>query len=747
MSVGEPNGVEGRAAARAAPRSAPALERLRVRVDGAVHGVGFRAFACRLARRLGLSGSVRSTPQGMVLELEGTRCDAFLRGLLEGPPPLAKLKELRVEHLPPERDGTAFVVEDPLPIDPRAAAGPDLAVCTACLTELFQPASPYYRYPFVSCAQCGPRFSLRHAERPACPACHAAHADALGRRHHAPGLSCPACGPKPSLAPPDVLAALRAGRVVALKDVGGFRLLCDAKNADAVARLRSAKGQRRGPVALLVGTVASARQLVDVGELEASVLGSARRPVVLLRSHSLDGLAPGVNSDLPWLALRLPATPLEHLLFNEAAGRPDGLAWLDAPVDLVLVVSSANPGGAPPAADSWDERLDGLAEVVVTHDLPVALPLEDSVVRAVSGAPALLRRARGFAPEPVQLPEEVPPVLALGARRHVTVCLTRGREAFVSQHLGDLREPHALAVLEETVDHLTHLLGVQPEVVAHDRNPALPTSVLASKLGLRTAPVQHHHAHVMAVLAEHGRRGRAVGLALDGYGLVGTEAWGGELLEVDGANFRRLGHLLPLKQPGGERVEREPWRMGASVLHRLGRVEELKARFEGFAVDHVLAALDTAPETTATGRYFDAAASLLGVRLGERFEGEAGLALEGLVRRPRLLPRGWRVEGDVLDLLPLFEVLLGCGAQEGAELFHGTLAAGLVDLALPALAQRKLHEVVLSGGCLVNNALAEALMDGFARHGVQALLPRALPANDGGLSLGQAWVVGQAVTP
>jgi hydrogenase maturation protein HypF len=416
-------------------------------------------------------------------------------------------------------------------------------------------------------------------------------------------------------------------------------------------------------------------------------------------------------------------------------------------------MTSANPGGEPLVIDDAEAtaRLSGIADAIVTHDRDVVVRVDDSVLRVVGHGPTFIRRARGYVPEPIRLPFEVPCIVAVGAHLKTTVCFTRGREAFVSQHIGDLDDAATFRFFEETLSHLGRTLEVTPVAVAHDLHPDLLSTTKAASLGLPLVPVQHHHAHLAATLAEHGHLGEAVGLALDGFGL-GSDggAWGGELLRLAGAGFERLGHLRPLRLPGGDAAARAPWRMAAAALHELGRADEIPARFghlgAGPAFLEMLARGVHAPWTSSLGRVFDAACGLLGVRLQASYEGEAPMALESLVQDPEVLSGTWRVADGVLDLLPLLDALIGRPAPQGADIFHGTLAAALVDWTLPELARRGLRTVALGGGCVMNRVLTELLLSGFERHGVKVLLPRRVPANDGGLSLGQAWVAALALT-
>lgn len=734
--------------------------RLRIRVRGLVQGVGFRPFVYRLAMEQGLSGWVRNDEQGVVMEVQGSTATVLPTLLKTQAPPLARIDAVEVE---PQalRDEHGFVI-DASQHDGRASAaiGPDAGLCSACIAEICDPRERRFRYPFTTCTHCGPRYTITRAlpydrpqtsmaSFPLCADCAKEYGDPNDRRFHAQPLACPACGPKLSMPLADIVAALRRGAIVALKGLGGFQLLCDARNVDAVKALRERKQRDAKPFAVMVSSLPSAREIVELPVAEASLVSSWQRPIVLARKRLDTGLAEAVAPELAWLGVMLPTSPLHLLLFHEAAGRPTGTAWLEQPLDFCLVTTSANPGGEPLVItdDEALRRLRDIADVMVTHDREILVRTDDSVARVIDGAPTLLRRARGYVPGPVALPRTTAPVLALGAHLKTTACLTRGREAFVSQHIGDLDDAATYRFLEETIAHLTKTLEVEPQVVAHDLHPDFLSTRLAQSLGLPAVAVQHHHAHVAAVLAEHGRTAPTLGLALDGFGLgADGGSWGGELLLLNGARFTRVGHLATLQQPGGDRAAREPWRMAAAALHRLGRGETIVDRFASLgpaaAVRQLLEKQLNAPETSSCGRLFDAACGLLGVKPVATYEGEAPMALESLVTKPEVLRGAWRVTDGELNLLPLLDALIGRAPIDGANVFHGTLASALVDWAAPFVID---DVIALSGGCLMNQTLAELLVAGFKARGIKPLLSRQVPSNDGGLSLGQAWVAALAM--
>ncbi|MCX7176469.1 MAG: carbamoyltransferase HypF [Proteobacteria bacterium] len=743
----------------------------RIRVTGVVQGVGFRPFVWRLAHELALSGWVRNDAEGVDILVEGSaeNLDLVLRRLRHEAPPLARVDsvESRMSALV-GCDG--FAILDSLPGKVSTAIGHDSATCAACLDELCDPAGRRWRYAFITCTHCGPRYTVTHhlpydrpqttlAPFPLCAACAREYADPGDRRFHAETTCCPKCGPRLALLDAlgrtsemaDPIAAtlerLRRGEIVAIKGLGGFHLVCDARNAAAVARLRERKAREEKPFAVLLANAASAVEFVDLADEDTALLESSERPIVLARKRAgTDAALPGCAPGLAWLGVMLPATPIQFLLFHEAAASPPGVAWLALAQPLALVCTSANPGGEPLVTGNAEavERLAGIADAFLLHDRDIAVP---------SGS-QFIRRARGYTPRAIRLARSGPSVFAAGGWFKNTICVTRGDEAFVSQHIGDLDNAATCGFLDETLAHLLDILDVAPQVVAHDLHPDFYSSRYAIEFAARhdlpVIAVQHHHAHIAALLAEHRYAEPVIGLALDGVGLGGDgAAWGGELLRVDGARFTRLGHLRPLSMPGGDRAAREPWRMAAAVLHALGRDAEILTRFAAQPAATTLAQMlargVNSPPTSSMGRAFDAAAGLLGVRAVASFEGQAAMLLEGLAATYRdVMPPSdaYRIGSDgTLDLLPLYRMLAECSdAAYGAAVFHATLAAALADWVEQSASREGLKTVACGGGCFLNHILSGKLATLLARRGLRVLMARALPPNDGGLSLGQAWI-------
>jgi hydrogenase maturation protein HypF len=769
------------------PMATPLRQRIDVR--GVVQGVGFRPFVYRLANELALDGYVMNDASGVTIEVQGNAAGLreILRRLRDEAPPRARIDSIAVRECAPQPAPRGFAIVDSGRGRATTAIGPDTAVCDDCLAELFDPGDRRYRYPFINCTNCGPRYTITRAlpydrastsmaEFVQCPACAAEYRDPAHRRFHAEPNACRDCGPRLTLVDAagnaiacadsvaETLASLRRGEIVAIKGLGGFHLACDAGNAAAVALLRARKAREEKPFAVMVANVASASLWAKCGEVERALLASAERPIVLLRKRAgTDDVLADVAPGLAWLGVMLPYTPLHYLLFHEAAGRPAGTEWLAAPQALALVMTSANPGGEPLVTGNREalHRLPGIADHLLVHDRAIVTRCDDSVVRAAAGGGGALqfvRRARGYTPRAIKLPRGGAPVVALGGYFKSTVCVTRGDEAFVSQHIGDLDNAATCVALTEAVEHLLSILEVEPAAIAHDLHPDFfstrHAARLAARRGVPAVGVQHHEAHVAAVAAEHGIVGPVLGLALDGVGLGHDGAsWGGELLWIEDGGSKRLGRLRPLRLPGGDRAAREPWRMAASALALCGREDEIGARFgdepAAAAVAAMLERRFNAPETSSMGRWFDAAAGVLGVSRRMTFEGQAAMLLEGVAARHGGVRADLSLcrigEDHELDLAALLDRLATeRDAGFGAALFHATVAAALAEWTARAARARGATRVACGGGCMLNAILAGALRAELAARGLAMLEASVVPPNDGGLSLGQAWVALQA---
>ncbi|MBL8447430.1 MAG: carbamoyltransferase HypF [Zoogloeaceae bacterium] len=764
------------------------VERRYIRVRGVVQGVGFRPFVFRLAREMGLAGWVRNDGGGVEIEIQGSPGDisALMARMVGEAPPLARVDAVESRRCAADPEDTGFTIVASGGGAITTAVSHDVAVCGACLAEMFDPTNRRWRYAFTNCTQCGPRYSITRslpydrvntsmASFPLCKDCRDEYHDGNNRRFHAEPNACPACGPRLSLLEAygvrvvtrdplaDAMARILSGEIVAVKGLGGFHLICDGRNPVAVERLRSRKEREEKPLAVMVANVASAQAWGRLSAADAALLESPERPIVLVpKTDAVEFELCGVADGMPRVGLMLPYTPLHYLLFHEAAGRPGGTAWLDQAQSAALVCTSANPSGEPIVVGNPEalRRLTGIADAFLVHDRDIVQRCDDSIVRSVPGPFGLgdqvqfIRRSRGYTPRAIRLARKGPSVMAFGSWLKNTLCLTRGDEAFLSQHVGDLETATTCLMMDDVAEHLMQIIGVQPELVACDLHPEFHSSQaaagLAEHLGVPLVGVQHHHAHVAAVAAEHRWTGPVLGLALDGVGVgIDGAAWGGELLRVEGGGFERLAHLRPLSLPGGDRAAREPWRMAAAALYLLGEGAEIARRFDRLPSAHQLNDLlkrgTNCPPTTSMGRWFDAAAALLGVCRTATFEGQAAMLLEGLAAKygPALpAPVGWRFDAEQnLDLLPLLAALIDeRNPARGAAVFHVTLAAALEDWVVRAAREVQLKTVVLAGGCFVNEILTGALTRRLTSRGFSVLAARQAPPNDGGLSLGQAWV-------
>ncbi|MBK9518178.1 MAG: carbamoyltransferase HypF [Anaeromyxobacter sp.] len=750
-------------------------------VTGTVQGVGFRPFVYRLAHALRLSGRVRNDAGGVTVEAFGPAAalDELARRLRAEHPPAAVVETLLATPLPFEPACAGFrIVASGQAEERRVALPPDLATCPACAAEVADPADRRHRYAFTNCTDCGPRFTIALGvpyDRPAttmagftmCPACAAEYADPLDRRFHAQPNACPACGPRLTLTdaagvplPGDPLslaaAALAAGRIVAVKGIGGFHLCCDATSGAAVRTLRVRKRREEKPLAVMVRDLAAAAALAEPTAAEAALLGSVERPIVLCRRRPGAALAAEVAPDGPLVGLMLPYAPLHHLLLAEAG--------------VPLVMTSGNLSEEPIAFEDAEalRRLGGLADLFLLHDRPIASRCDDSVVRVVGGRPLVMRRARGFVPRPVRAARRFRArVLAAGAQLKNTFCLARGDEATLGPHVGDLDDLETYAAYEAAVARLEAFLDLRPEVLACDLHPLYPSTryarARAAAEGLPLVEVQHHHAHAASALLEHGLTGPVLALCWDGVGL-GSDgaAWGGELLLAEAAGFERLATLRPLALAGGDQAVRQPWRLalaalldafdGAPPLERLPLFRQVPAA-ELEVVRRMLRGGVASPLAHGVGRAFDAAGALALGRALARHEGQVALALDGAAdpaeagAYPVELSRAGPLTS--LDLRPLWRALtadLLAGAHPGAvsARFHAGLCAGGAALVRDAAARLGRLPVVLTGGCFQNARLAEGitreLSPAFAVY-----THSQVPPGDGGLALGQA-LVADAVT-
>lgn len=737
----------------------------RIAVTGTVQGVGFRPWVYRLARTLGVAGRVRNDARGVVIDAFAAAAvlDVFVARLGAEAP--GRVRDLAWQAL----DDAAPVG---FAIDTSTAAGavalsipPDLSTCPACLAEVADPADRHYQYPFTSCTYCGPRFTIAvdlPYDRPAttmagfplCPACAREYHDPDDRRFHAQPIACPRCGPQLALEPPgpgdalaDAAALLRAGAIVAVKGLGGYHLACDATSAAAVATLRARKRRDAKPFAVMVADVAAARGLAWLTPEEVALLAGPERPITLVTRRSGAGLADAVAPDTPQVGLLLPYTPLHHLLLA-AVARP-------------LVMTSGNVTDEPIAQldDDARTRLAPLADALLLHDRPIATRCDDSVAQVVAGAPMILRRSRGHVPRPIVLARPIPqPVLAVGAQLKNTFCLAHGDVAYLGPHVGDLDNPLAFEFLAEAIERMERLVRVRPELVAHDLHPDyLSTRLALARTGVTHVAVQHHHAHVAAVMAERGLRGPVLGLAWDGAGLGpdGT-AWGGELLFGDAAHCTRLATLRPIALAGGDAAVRQVWRIalallddawaGPAPLDGLALFADVPAA-DVRVLRQLIAADLNAPRVHGVGRLFDGVGALALGRAVARHEGQVAQAWnhaatpEDHGAYPLPIDRAgpvWQLDHRPLVRAVVDDLRAGRPTALVSARFHRALVLGAAALVRAAITTVGAHPVVLGGGCFQNRALAEGVVRELGE--LEVYLPRAVPPGDGGLALGQVLV-------
>ena len=754
------------------------MRRLRLIVRGTVQGVGMRPRVHALATGLGLSGFIANAERGVVIEVEGPAAAGFEQALRDGIPPLARIESINAADIPPLGD-EGFEIRQSGSGQAFALVPPDTATCPACLAEFNDPSDRRYRYPFINCTDCGPRYSITVRipyDRPnttmarfkMCAACEAEYRDPSSRRFHAEPNACPVCGPRLTLMPggPDGPVArgsvaeaalkgatrmLQDGRILAVKGIGGFHIACDAMNGGAVRALRGRKRKSNKPFALMARDIETIRAHCDVTSAEAEVLLSAARPIVLLKRGTPSPLPDAVAPGSPYLGFMLPYAPLHHLLLERIP---------------LLVMTSGNLAEEPIVIDNYDaaKRLGALCDALLLHDRPIFMRVDDSVVRVTGRGETLMhRRGRGFVPLPIMLHEEGPDVLASGAELKNTLALTSGRMAVVSQHIGDMENLETLEFFEETLNNLKAAYGATPVALAHDLHPGYLSTRWALRQSLKLIAVQHHHAHVGSVMAEHGLGGPGLGIVLDGAG-YGTDntLWGGEFLITDGAGFERAGHLMPVPLPGGDTAVREPWRMAVSYLHQsTGRDEGATIallqrlgfpdRYGETLVRNVLKVCGMAMPSSGMGRLFDAAAALAGICDRSTFEGEAPIVLTAAAMRAWGRPHdpyGYSITGTapaVLDFSSAIagiinDTLSGVSRDEIAARFHRTVIEAVVTLGGGIHASRGLNWAALSGGSFQNPLLLDGVREGLEALGIKVYINMRVPLNDGGISLGQAFL-------
>lgn len=756
--------------------------RRRLLVRGVVQAVGFRPYVCRLARTHHLGGFVRNTSVGAVVEIEGApdAVEAFERALPDQGPPMMIIDSVQAERIEAQDDEEFCIVASDAE-GPRLAWLPtDIASCELCLMEMESPGDRRFHYPFINCTNCGPRYSITlglpydraqttMAAFAMCEACRAEYEDPASRRFHAQPNACAVCGPQLSLTDAcgkqlgvhgtDAILQLvanliRSGGIVAWKGLGGYQLACDARNENAVIELRKKKHRNEKAFAVMVADAATADIFCEISESERKLLNGASKPIVLLKARETPKLPRNIAPDSSSLGVMLPYTPMHSLLFRtlQAAGLQDA----------VLVMTSGNVSEEPIVTDEAEahQKLAAIADIFVDHNRPIHTRVDDSLARVVDDKPMLLRRARGYAPMPVELSMNRVPLLACGAQQKNTLCLAREGVAFLSQHLGDLENYETLTFFEETLERMTRLLQIEPEAVAHDLHPGYLSTQLAHRLPIANKiGVQHHHAHIASCMAEHRLEGPVIGVAWDGTGL-GTDGtiWGGEFLLTSYAEFERFAHFRSVPLAGGDTAVREPWRMARAHLldafdNRVPRgigwqhlVPERSVRVLDAMIEKCIHTI----ETSSCGRLFDAVASLVGLRQEVSFEGQAAMALETIAgaddgaydfalqgQRPFQVDMRGMVRQIVDD------VERGVATSAISAHFHNTLVNVVEKVCIRMREDAGIAQVCLSGGCFQNVRLLKGCLRVLRSSGFEVFFQQRVPCNDGGIALGQAAIAGE----
>ncbi|WP_089719386.1 carbamoyltransferase HypF [Candidatus Entotheonella palauensis] len=753
--------------------------RRHIRVTGVVQGVGFRPFVYNLATQIGLVGTVQNDAAGVLIEVEGEagQLALFEQALKENAPPLAVVERVVVEPMPSpipldEWPASFEIIASQDCAEHTALIAPDVATCADCLRELHNPSNRRYRYPFINCTNCGPRFTIIQGvpyDRPLttmagftmCEACQQEYDHPHDRRFHAQPNACVVCGPTVALQRAPCSEAvtgedairqgqqvLKTGGVLAVKGLGGYHLACDAQSEGAVRLLRQRKGRWEKPFALMARDLATVESVCEVSAAERAVLLSAQRPIVLLSARKDADLSPAIAPHQRQLGIMLPYTPLHHLLLTEACP--------------LLVMTSGNASDEPIAYEDEDARarLGNIADAMLTSNRPIHMRCDDSVVRVVSRAnpqTQFLRRARGYAPQPLRLDTPfVEPILAMGGYLKNTFCLGKGQHAFLSHHIGDLDEVATRLSYRESIRHYQSLFDIEPTVIAHDFHPDYYSTQLAEEMpACRYIPVQHHHAHIASVMAEHDLHEPVIGVAFDGsgYGADGT-VWGGEFMIADRARTTRMMHLAHLPLLGGEQAVRQPWRVAAAWLQQHVGDGWLDLPLPFCQVINqqqwtVLRQMEkrqiNSPLTSSMGRLFDAVAALIGVRQTVSYEGQAAIELEQLVDEAVTDRYAFACHASVIGTKPLLSALLadlqaGVGQSEMAGKFHNGVIEMIVEQCRSLRQQTHLNTVALSGGVFQNHLLTQRALQQLAEQGFSAYINTCVPPNDGGLALGQAIV-------
>ena len=736
---------------------------VKITVNGIVQGVGFRPFIYRLAQEFNFNGSVKNTLNGVEIILVGNleQAQLFINVMSTQLPELAKIEHINNRQFLTDKSYNQFSILASDKGTSSTKIPADTAICSNCLLEIFDNNSRYYLYPYTSCTHCGPRYSLieglpydrdktTFSDFALCQQCNQVYQDPLNRRYHAQTTVCQGCGPQLSHSFEQIKDAIDNKAIIALKSHNGFRLIANASVESMIKQLRQRKNRPQKPFALMALNIASIKQHAIVNEVEERALISNARPIVLLDKKTScklpENLAPGLNQ----LGFMLPSTGLDYLLFYYILEQPQACNWLKQANSIVLLVTSANVSGDSIIADNGiaKEQLNQIADLVVSDNRRIAMKNDDSVIQVIDATPMSIRRSRGFVPETLALNTQLPNVFATGALLKNSFCFIHQNEAYLSQYIGDMDSVDSIEYFEHIFTHSQKLFGVSFDALACDLHPDLYTTSFAERFNLPLYRIQHHEAHAAAVIAEHGIKGQALGVILDGFGLGEDKiARGGELYlcDIDKLAFSRIGELMPMAYIGGDRVQKQPWRMALALCMQFNL--PISAYLQAQPQAKNLIALlrqnhQQASYTTSMGRLFDGVASLLDICHHNSFEAEAAMKLESCVTKPLANKALVRInKKNQLDLSLLIKALMECkDKQQASNLFHGTLAYAIAKWVRPHAVQRKLTNIILSGGCFQNKVLLHEVRKYLLEQQLEVFVSQQVPVNDGGISLGQAWL-------
>jgi hydrogenase maturation protein HypF len=749
-------------------------KRISIDVSGIVQGVGFRPHIYRLANRLNLVGNVRNNSHGVNIEIQGTidNIEHFIKSLKNQPPPLAQITAIHSKGIPCKKDTTFKIIKSQKFEQRTTFISPDIATCADCLTELLSKDDRRYLYPFINCTNCGPRFTIINDipyDRPKtsmasfkmCTNCQNEYDDPTNRRFHAQPNACYQCGPQVICydeqgkvvsgdAIEHVVIALEQGKIVAIKGLGGFHLAVDARNDQAVCALRERKHRFEKPLALMVSNVKIAASIAYINSDEEIMLESLQRPIVLCKKRSGAYISRHISLDNDYIGIMLPYTPLHEVIFKKCRLN-------------VLVMTSANMSEEPICYQNEEclGRMGNVADYFLAHNRDIFTRCDDSVLRSFRGKPSFIRRSRGFIPRPILLSQKGPSILAVGGHLKNTVCLTKDKYAFVSQHIGDLENLATLIAFEHTIAHLQNIFEINPQYIIHDFHPDyLSTKWVFEHAKVPYLGVQHHFAHILSVMAEQGLKDNVLGFALDGtgFGSDGT-IWGGEVLICNIGSFERYAYFKTVPMPGGEKAIQEPWRMAvAYIQHYLAPQKETLLKLfpqHSGEIDVIIQMMQksiNAPLTSSCGRLFDAVAAILRIRDRVSYEGQAAIILEAQAQKHReestpdigkfkLVKQNNRIIIDASEIINATVTLMLQGKlpQSISRAFHKALIEVFTEIAVQVYDEKNIRNIALSGGCFQNMLLLEGLYRALKKKGFHVYTNEQVPVNDGGISLGQAY--------